>query len=194
MKPYVSLDIESTGLDDESCQILEVGAVIDDWKTSVEELPTFRCYVDHGQFVGEPYALSMHPKIFRYIATSGKESDEEITILTPNEVAEHFFDWLIWNDLHPLKHHLTMAGKNYSSMDRNFLRRLPRWTELIKTQHRSIDPGNLYWDPTVDTQGLPSTKTCMERAGIDGEVAHTAVEDAIVVVKLVRYWYDKLCP
>jgi hypothetical protein len=51
--------------------------------------------------------------------------------------------------------------------------------------HRTIDPANLFWDPLID-RGLPNTKTCMERAGLDGEVAHTAVEDARVVCKLIR--------
>ena len=32
----------------------------------------------------------------------------------------------------------------------------------------------------------PNTKTCMERAGLPGDVAHTAVEDARVVIQLVR--------
>ena len=29
--PYVSIDIEPTGLDPDTCQVLEVGAVADDW-------------------------------------------------------------------------------------------------------------------------------------------------------------------
>lgn len=188
-KPFVSLDIETTGLNDFDCQTIEVGAVIDDWETPVEELPSFRCYVDHGHFYGEPYALSMHPKIFRYIATKGKESEEGIAILSPDEVAGYFVEWLLSHGLNPVKQHLTMAGKNFASFDRNFLKRLPDWEELVISQHRIIDPGNLFWDPDIDLRGLPNTKTCMERAGIPGEVAHTAVEDAIVVAKLIRYWY-----
>ena len=33
---------------------------------------------------------------------------------------------------------------------------------------------------------LPDSKTCYERAGLDDKVAHTAVEDALAVVRLVR--------
>jgi hypothetical protein len=29
----------------------------------------------------------------------------------------------------------------------------------------------------------------MERAGLAGEVAHTAVEDAIMIIKLIRNYY-----
>ena len=190
MKPYVSLDLETTGLDDEDCQILEIGAVIDDWTSPIEELPRFRCYVNHEQFVGEPYALSMHPKIFRYIATKGKGM-EPVNIFSPETVAGHFLNWLLDNGLDPEKHHLPLAGKNFARFARNVRKYIPHWRKLIQAQHRSIDPGNLWWNPIIDTQGLPSTKTCMERAGIDGEVAHTAVEDAIMVVRLVREWFDR---
>ena len=44
----------------------------------------------------------------------------------------------------------------------------------------------MYWRPETDGVELPNTKTCMERAGISGEVAHTAIEDARVVALLIR--------
>ena len=45
--PYVSIDIETTGLDPETCQTLEIGAVFDNWTLPIRELPTFHCYVVH---------------------------------------------------------------------------------------------------------------------------------------------------
>jgi DNA polymerase III epsilon subunit-like protein len=48
----------------------------------------------------------------------------------------------------------------------------------------------LYFDLEND-DSLPDMKTCMQRAGIDGEVAHTAMEDALVVVKLLRNKFFK---
>jgi len=76
-------------------------------------------------------------------------------------------------------------------MDNQFLRRLPKWEKFIPTQHRVIDPGNLYFDPRLDGGELPSTATCMKRAGIPGGVAHTALEDAIVAVELIRTWFGR---
>ena len=195
MKSYVSIDIETTGLDPEKHQILEIGAVIDDWVSSVESLPTFRCYVDNGSLIqGHPYALSMHPKILRYIATNGKsrEPDQERVVIVEQEhVAEYFLKWLQGWGIMPTKRHITAAGKNFSGLDYQFLRRLPKWEKFIPTQHRVIDPGNLYFDPRIDNGELPSMQTCMTRAGIPGTVAHTAVEDAIVVVKLIRTWFRR---
>ena len=71
MTPYVSIDIETTGLNPMECQILEVGAVIDDGR-ALENLPQFHCYVLHQQIVGSAFALSMHPTILRRIANPGR--------------------------------------------------------------------------------------------------------------------------
>ena len=66
--PYVSIDIETTGLDPETCQILEVGAVFDDWTKAIGDLPKFHCYVIHKQIVGQPYALALNADTLRRIA------------------------------------------------------------------------------------------------------------------------------
>jgi hypothetical protein len=122
----------------------------------------------------------MHPTILRRIATR----EEGYTYLRPEDVAIEFRGWLIEQGWDLDRDHLRPAGKNFASFDRQFLRKLPGWDQ-IPMNHRTIDPANLFWDPLID-RGLPNTKTCMERAGLDGEVAHTAVEDACVVCRLVR--------
>ncbi len=188
MNSYVSIDIETTGLDPETCQVLSIGAVIDDWETPIDRLPTFECYVGHGTFTGEPYALSMHPKILRTIA------DGTGRILRPDCVVGELINWLVAHCI-PIDDdgsvEIAPAGKNFGSFDRQFLERLPRWKRFIHLNHRAIDPGSLYYRPDID-DGPPDTKTCMERAGIPGEVAHTALEDALVVVKLLRHWWENL--
>jgi len=47
-----------------------------------------------------------------------------------------------------------------------------------------------YYNPAVDKDGPPSTKVCMERTGIAGEVAHNAIDDALVVCKLIRHHFN----
>ena len=181
--PYVSIDIETTGLNPENCQVLEIGAVIDDAVTPIEDCPTFHCYVDHGLILGEPYAVSMHPTILRRIATH----EEGYTYLQPWEVATRFRDFLKENGLDPENEKVFVAGKNYAGFDARFLRKLTNWDKHVRVHHRILDPAAMYWQPEVDGVELPDTKTCMERAGISGEVAHTAVEDATVVVRLIRH-------
>ncbi len=193
--PYVSIDIETTGLDPETCQVLEIGAVIDDWHTPYQLLPKFRCYVKHPQVIGEPYALSMHPKILRAIATgqtldgpfgNGGWKEGEVPIYQPEAVTGIFLQWLYSNRLHLSDEKIVVAGKNFGSFDLQFLKRLPRFHH-VRIKHRLIDPGNLYYNPTMD-QGPPSMQDCMARANIKGEVSHTAIEDAMTVVKLIRHW------
>ena len=175
---YVSIDIETTGLDPETCQTLEIGAVFDDWTLPVRELPTFHCYVIHQRIVGEPFALALNAEILRKLADPQKDE----IFLRPEEVADKMAAWLSkhWE---PGKT-ITPAGKNFASFDRQFLKRLPDFERKFRLHHRTLDPAMLYWLPTDEK--LPDSKVCYERAGISGKVAHTALEDALSVVQLIR--------
>ncbi len=180
---YVSIDIETTGLDEENCQILELGAMIDDWVTPVEDLPVFHCYIKHDRIKGEAFALSMHSVILERIAKGSC-----FNTLKPSDVGESLAKWLFENKVEP--HHVLAAGKNFAAFDLQFLKRLnsgfleTKFIDHVRFKHRFIDPGMLWMMPG-DTEP-PNTKTCMERAGLPGDVAHTAVEDARVVIQLVR--------
>ena len=61
--PYVSIDIETTGLDPETCQILEIGAVLDDWTKPIDELPVYHRLVYHKEYRGSAYALAMNANL-----------------------------------------------------------------------------------------------------------------------------------
>lgn len=182
MRPYVSIDIETTGLDWETCQTIEVGAVIDDFKTAIADLPTFRCYVDHGLFKGQPYALSMHAEIFRAIAMGNTDVD----ILAPEEVADFFGTWLNNNGLNPVFEKTQVAGKNFAAFDKCFLEELPLWVTEVNMEHHIIDPGNMYYVPGVD-DSPPDTAECLRRAKLPPVVNHKALDDAFDVVRLIRY-------
>jgi oligoribonuclease (3'-5' exoribonuclease) len=200
--PYVSIDIETTGLNPETCQILEIGAVFDDWTLSIKDLPTFHCYVVHKQIVGQPYGLALNADTLRKLAnpppgdsrrfTPGvgeKQCDPNEVYLRPEMVAGDMAAWL--NTLGwPLDKSLNVAGKNFASFDRQFLKRLPEFEHKVHLSHRTLDPAMLYWLPTDDK--LPDSKTCYERAGMNPTVAHTALEDAISVVQLLRTGVKRL--
>ena len=81
---YVSIDIETTGLNPETCQIIEFGAVIDN--DTNDEFPTFHRYIKHHSYQGEPRALSMHARIFRALADGEG--------ICPNSLARQFFEFL----------------------------------------------------------------------------------------------------
>jgi DNA polymerase III epsilon subunit-like protein len=133
---------------------------------------------------GQPYALSMHPTIFRRIATK----EEGWAYMYTDEAVEQLGLWMTANGAYDITHgdkRAVVAGKNFAMFDDKFLRQLPKFDEHVHYLHRVLDPAMLYWNPLTDTE-LPNTKTCMERAGLDGEVKHTALEDAIAVAKLIQ--------
>jgi hypothetical protein len=181
-KNYVSIDIETTGLDPDYCQVIEIGAVIDDWKTPVDQLARFHAYVTHGRIVGQPYGLAMNRDILAKLAQPG---DPRI-FLKPEDVGHYFRQWLI--NHYGTAFAVVAAGKNFGSFDLQFLKRLPGFTDQVVFYHRAIDPAMLYWNPEVDHSGPPSTAQCLARAGLPDLVMHTAIEDAVQVIELVRRW------
>ncbi|MHC4121626.1 MAG: 3'-5' exonuclease [Planctomycetota bacterium] len=173
---FVSVDIETTGLDPETCQTIEIGAVIADWNDPEAPTSEFHCYVLHPQYKGDPYALSMHPHIFRSIAR------DEGRILPAEHVMPELHEWLAEHFGHVGPY--TVAGKNFAGFDQKFLDKLPQGPGKM-FHHRVLDPGCMFWNPFVD-EVPPNQKTCLERAGIADEVTHNALDDARQVVSLIQ--------
>lgn len=180
---YVSIDLETTGLNPDTCDVVEFSAVIENTENPLplKELPVYHRYIKKDFYKGQPYALSMHGQIFRKI-----ESDKEnIFCCLDYELIPGFIDWLYTNNL---TNKINVAGKNFFSFDNLFLRNLPHYEDL-KFYHRVLDPAILFFNIETDTN-LPDLKTCLDRAGIDETVNHTATEDAIQVIKLIRKYYN----
>ena len=183
--PYLSIDIETTGLDPETCQILEIGAIYDDWTKPIDTLPIYRRLVLHKEYRGNAYALALNANLLKRLS-----GQREPWFLDPEQVVDDFATWLRENCGWDGQAALTPAGKNFASFDRQFLKRLPGFEQVVKLHHRTLDPAILFWRP--EDEKLPDSKTCYERAGLDNKVAHTAVEDALAVVRLVRLGIKRL--
>lgn len=178
---FLSIDIETTGLDESWCQILEIGAVLGDLTdTPVLDLPWFHTRLYYDKVIGQPYALHLNAEIIKDM----DKRDPGWNYLHPDSVSSALCIWL--EKVVPLGTKLTVAGKNYGSFDRRFLAKIPRWPNE-RFHHRYLDPGNLFWMPDSDTV-LPDTKECILRAGLawDAKKLHSAVWDARLVVELVR--------
>lgn len=188
---YVSIDIETLGLDPACCDTIEFGAVIEDtsdWK-DFEALPTFHCYLTKPRniYKGDAYAMAMHQKILKRIG----DREEGYSYVPGDMLDEVFAEWL--EDNHLLeedenrpnhKKPIVVAGKNFDRFDLRFLEVLGFGRKVIM-RHRTIDPGSMYFDPQND-EVPPGLEDCLLRAGIEKEVNHTAVEDALDVIKCVR--------
>lgn len=194
---FVSIDIETTGLDPETCQVLEIGAVIEDERLALIELPTFRYRILRDSYMGEPYALSMHKDLLRDLATMPRNNglgDFSGELLGRDwygfecEFPRKFAEWLRSWGVDPTK--FVAAGKNFANFDAPFLKKI-KGTEPIVWHHRILDPGSMYVRP--DDEFLPDTTECCRRAGIDSTDIpgdeHTAIHDALVVIALIRnHW------
>ncbi len=183
---YVSIDIETTGLDPRWHSIIEFAAVLEDteYAAPFSELPIFHALlVPHTSTNWELQAMQMHAKsglIDGLADPSG--TPEEIKIITPDTsgLIDYFGNWLRENKIQKT---FTVAGKNFSGFDLQFLlKENLRWGSLF--HHRVLDPGSMFVEPGDTT--VPNLSTCRDRAGIDNTVTHTAVDDAFSVIECIR--------
>lgn len=177
---FVSVDIETLGLN-ENCSMIEFGAVLDDLKTPIKQLPRYHCYVtvpEGALLVGEPYAMAMHSKILMRIA----KREEGYSYVPEDLLDENFGNWL---KAHGYTGKIVVAGKNFQNFDMKFLSQVG-FAKSFKLSHRELNPGSMFYDPKIDREP-PSLETCLKRAYVEKTVDHTAVEDAIDVIRCIRY-------
>lgn len=206
---YISIDIETTGLDPETCQILSFGAIIEDTSKPLtfEEVPKFYKQIKYDTIVGEPFALNMNKELIKDI------SENKHGLILEEELSSEFWSFLWDNGLIPLSMkefsfptdggrtakpilfhrapiiNIRAAGKNFNSFDKLFIERLTYWKKLFKIHQRVLDPAALYVDFYKD-EWLPNLDTCLERAGVDRKVSHNALEDAWDTILALRAKYN----
>lgn len=207
---YISLDLETTGLDYEAHQILEFGAILEDTKNclSFDEIPKFSCIIERNDIVGQIIAIDMNQRIINILseywkAPAGekrKAIKEKYNIIREEELAYKFKEWItpyvakkILDEAGNIiaykdNFFINIAGKNFASFDNRFLEKVPGWMELIKHRTRVIDPAILFTNWLTD-ESLPSLGKCLERTGIEKTVTHNAIEDAWDVVQVLRTEY-----
>ena len=90
---YASIDIETTGVDYLENDIIEIGVVFDDLSDPqpLEKLPKFHTYIIKDEYKGNPFALSMHPEIFKRIALK----TEGYQYLTPYQLGHRLSDFFV---------------------------------------------------------------------------------------------------
>jgi oligoribonuclease (3'-5' exoribonuclease) len=195
-KCYVSIDIETTGLNHYTDQILEIAAVIDDNEGDLYLKPAIRIWIKRERLYGNPTAIVMNADLLRQI------NEREFTPLTFVEEAIDLGSAEVALVVHPhdagrvlnnfLVRHIghekvTVAGKNFGGFDRQFLEKLDDFPE-DRFRHRYLDPGNLWWDPTEDNFVLPDSDTVKKRCGGTSGTTHQALDDAYDTCEAVRQY------
>lgn len=184
MNKYVSIDIETLGLDPKTCDVIEFAAVLEDFVTPVEKLQYFQTYVTrpHNLYRGEAYAMSMNHKIIERIAKR-----ELGYTYSPHDCLEHTF--AIWLQCYASVDYargdkVIVMGKNFANFDLRFLRALGFGRE-VRFAHRTLDPGSMFF--RIGDEQLPDMEECLRRAKLPTWVKHEALDDARDVIRLVRY-------
>jgi hypothetical protein len=102
---YVSVDIETSGLDHEKHKVLSIGAIIEDTekKLPYEECPKFNAIVLQNEITGSPRAITMNKEIISMIGDYLEGDDEtkqnfnthsDYSFHKEDEVVKEFYWWL----------------------------------------------------------------------------------------------------
>lgn len=212
---YISIDIETTGIDNQKNQLIQFAAVIDDTVTPkpLSELPKISCYVAHPNY-NISSSLAAKEDTFRTLATikkisefqhskelstpvyggAGMKNENGDIFTTPNELGRLIARWLDESN-YPKndygKFYIKPAGKNVSSFDIPFVKNtISDWFHHFSFSSRCLDPAILYFDHLRD-EDLPDLSECKRRAGVESYVSHDALDDAIDVINLLRNHFNK---
>ena len=194
-RPYISIDVETTGVDTERDKILQIGLVYDNMENDSSALHTWSCLINpyseefHGRL--DPVALDMNAWIFKEIVSPG---NPKYPVLTPSEARKEFDKQIrdfYYNVLHKdarskeeRKDKIVFAGKNLQGFDIPMLKN----NGFINAENRKyigtrvLDVGPMYYS---DFGYVPCLGEINKLTGCP-EVSHDALDDAWNVVQAIR--------
>jgi oligoribonuclease (3'-5' exoribonuclease) len=173
LQPYFSIDTETTGLNPQNCQIIEIACVYDDGITDIDKLPIYQTIINCPRLEGEPYALLMNVEIIKEMLNSKTALPSGYAAIVDLEL---FIDK--YNENSP-NGKVNLAGKNLAMFDLKFLNKLDFKAQY---KHRILDVGNMYFSKFGY---VPSLQEINDLIGYK-PVAHRALDDALNVVVAIR--------
>jgi len=207
---YVSIALNKTGPNPESCSILSIGAIIEDTSRAIDfdDIPKFQGIIGHNGLltISPPFYdryRSDAQIVTDYMEVSAYSSAAERNdfmlhnkIVLADELASRFHKWVFENygekmpdryeeeKAAPIK--INIAGKNFHQIDALFLSRINGWDDMIKYNGGQLDPSLFYCKP--EDNKLPSFQECLERAELYGskEENRSALTKAWKTVRLLR--------
>ena len=216
---YVSIDIETSGLDHEKHKVLSIGAIIEDTekKLPYEECPKFNAIILQNEITGSPRALTMNKEIISMIGDYLEGTDFErnlmnkhtdYTFYEKDDVIKEFYKFLWCNGFSHLDSPSThVNGKLTPVIDsrtkpitlnvagKNFGTFDKLFLQELPWWQKLIRTRQRVLDPSIlmvdwkNDKSLPNLTQCKERAGVEGIVTHNALEDAWDVIEVLRKFY-----
>ena len=216
---YVSIDIETSGLDHEKHKVLSIGAIVEDTekKLPYEECPKFNAIILQNEITGSPRALTMNKEIISMISDYLEGSDFERHLMNTHsdygfyeqeDVVKKFYGFLWSNGFATLDSPSThVNGKLTPIIDgktkpitlnvagKNFGTFDKLFLQELPWWQKLIRTRQRVLDPAIlmvdwnNDNALPNLTQCKERAGINGIVTHDALEDAWDVIEVMRKFY-----
>lgn len=182
---YLSFDLEATGLREHDL-IIEFGCVPFDAGTQTLALEhTFHCFIQCPSFdqlrtTLDPWVIEHNEDLIRKAHSEGLTLEnfktQLVAYLTSPEI-NNYFD----------TNKITLFGKSMAAIDLPFLNRDLGWKTMRDYfEHRQLDLSSVAYN-MIDLGHLPQKCTSgselMGELGF-GDVAHTALEDAINTAKM----------
>jgi DNA polymerase III epsilon subunit-like protein len=107
---YISIDIETTGLDSEKNKVISVAAIIEDTENKLpfDECPKLNLAVLQNELIGSARAITINKQLISEIADYQDanietrkliDSESEYKFVTEDEIAKNFYWWLDENGL-----------------------------------------------------------------------------------------------
>jgi hypothetical protein len=216
---YVSIDIETSGLDHEKHKVLSIGAIIEDTENKLpyEECPKFNAIVLQNEITGSPRAITMNGGIIQMIGEYLEGTDEtkhliqthsDYSFYHEDEVIKEFYMFLWCNGFSLLDSQSThVNGKLTPIIDgrtksitlnvagKNFGTFDKLFLQELPWWQKLIRTRQRVLDPAIlmvdwkSDKSLPNLTQCKERAGVSGIVTHNALEDAWDVIEVLRKFY-----
>jgi DNA polymerase III alpha subunit (gram-positive type) len=179
MPPFVSIDIETCGLNPRTDSVIEFGAVINIDGKPLNQLPKFEAFIDQKQLIGHPTAFNMHKDLLELYC----ERRKYVRYLRRDDLVPAFKDFL--EEYYPsaISTKIVIAGKNFMGFDYQFLKRMG--FDTVRFHHRVLDPGSMYYNKGDLVP--PDLNTCYWRCFLKNcQIKHRALDDAIDVVSVIR--------
>jgi hypothetical protein len=216
---YVSVDIETSGLDFEKHKVLSIGAIIEDTekKLPYEECPKFNAIVLQNEITGSPRAITMNKEIIAMIGEYLEGTNEtrhlmnthsDYSFYEKEDVIKELYMFLWCNGFSLLDSPSThVNGKLTPIIDgrtkpitlnvagKNFGTFDKLFLQELPWWQKLIRTRQRVLDPAIlmvdwkNDKSLPNLTQCKERADVTGIVTHNALEDAWDVIEVLRKFY-----